>query len=171
MYKFRILLMAFLAANITLSYAQKSQLKFEQLGINEGLSQSTVRCIFQDSRGFMWFGTRDGLNKYDGYKFTVYKNDAKDSTSISNNFITGIVEDAKGIIWIATRGGGLNRYDKEKNRFTHFKNDPKNPGSISNNLLTGISKDAEGNLWICTEGDLNSLSTGSNKFLHYNIDA
>ena len=112
------------------AFSQKQNIKFEHLDINSGLSQNHILCILQDSRGFMWFGSRDGLNKYDGYGFTIYKNDAKDSTSISNNFISAIVEDASGVIWVATRGGGLNRYDKEKDRFTHFKNDPANPASI-----------------------------------------
>src|SRR5215217_539292 len=91
------------------SFAQKQNLKFEHLDINAGLSQNHIMTILQDSRGFMWFATRDGLNKYDGYKFTIYKNDANNNNSISNNFISGIVEDRKGIIWIATRAGGLNR--------------------------------------------------------------
>ena len=71
-------------------FSQRQNIKFDHLDINSGLSQNNVMCILQDKQGFMWFGTRDGLNKYDGYKFTVYKNDVKDSNSISNNFITGI---------------------------------------------------------------------------------
>lgn len=151
--------------------AQKQNLKFAHLDINDGISQNHVMCILQDSKGFMWVGTGDGLNKYDGYKFTVYKNDARDSTSISNNFIYGIVEDAKGIIWIATRGGGLNRYDRAKNCFTNYKNNPKDPNSISSNLAIGISKDDEGNIWVTTEDDLNCFVPGKNIFLHYKINA
>ena len=150
---------------------QKQLLKFEHLDINAGLSQNHIICILQDSRGFMWFGTRDGLNKYDGYKFTVYKNDAKDSNSISNNFISGIVEDARGFIWIATRGGGLNRYDKEKNIFTRFKHDDKNPNSLSGNLVNSISKDAAGNLWISTEDNLNFFDPVKHLFVQYKINA
>ena len=67
----------------------------------------------------MWFGTRDGLNKYDGYQFTVFKNKTGDANSLSNNFITNIIEDSKGILWITTWGGGLNRYDRATNRFIH----------------------------------------------------
>ena len=95
------------------------------LDISSGLSNNSVASIYQDQNGYMWFGTFDGLNKYDGYKFTVYKNDVKDSTSITNNFITAIAEDANGTIWIATRGGGLNAYDKGTDKFIHFKNNPK----------------------------------------------
>src|SRR5579862_9822830 len=91
-------------------HAQKENLKFDHLDINSGLSQNHVLCALQDSRGFMWFGTRDGLKRYDGYKFTIYRNVAGDQHSLSNNFVTGIIEDSKGYIWIATNGGGVNRY-------------------------------------------------------------
>ncbi|MEO6721025.1 MAG: two-component regulator propeller domain-containing protein [Ferruginibacter sp.] len=153
------------------SFSQKQNLKFEHLDINAGLSQNHIMCILQDSRGFMWFGTRDGLNKYDGYKVTGYKNDPKGSNSISNNYISAIMEDAKGIIWIGTRGGGLNRYDRETNKFKSFKNIAKDPNSISNDLITGLNKDSEGNLWICTENGLNFFNPGTNKFIKYNINA
>ena len=83
--------------------AQRQNLKFNHLDINAGLSQNHVMCILQDSKGFMWIGTSDGLNKYDGYRFTLYKQDAKDKNSISGNYITDIKEDAEGMIWIATR--------------------------------------------------------------------
>jgi signal transduction histidine kinase/ligand-binding sensor domain-containing protein/DNA-binding response OmpR family regulator len=151
--------------------AQTQNLKFEHLDINAGLSQNHIMCMLQDNRGFMWFGTSDGLNKYDGYKFTVYKNDPKDSNSISNNYISGIVEDEKGNLWVTARGGGLNRYDKKKDKFTHFINDPKKPNSLSNNLATSISKDADGNLWISTEDALNFYDPSRNVFLQYNINA
>src|SRR3982751_4762435 len=97
----RYFLFLFIQSYCVVAFAQKHNIRFEHLGTSLGLSQSNVMCILQDSRGFMWFGTRDGLNKYDGYKFTVYKNDSKDTNSISNNFISGIVEDANGNIWVA----------------------------------------------------------------------
>ncbi|MEO6329435.1 MAG: two-component regulator propeller domain-containing protein [Ginsengibacter sp.] len=167
----RYLFLVFLQSICVFSFAQNTLVKFDHLQTNDGLSQSNVLCILQDSRGLMWFGTRDGLNKYDGYKFTVYKNDAKDSKSISNNYISGIVEDSKGIIWATTRGGGLNRFDKEKGTFTQFKNDPKNTNTISSDIATSISKDSEGNLWISTESGLNYFEPGKNSFVHYQVDA
>ena len=71
--------------------SQKQNLKFDHLDINSGLSQNNVLCVLQDSRGFMWFGTRDGLNRYDGYKFTLYRNDLANDHSLSNNFITALI--------------------------------------------------------------------------------
>src|SRR4051794_4774357 len=84
------------------SYGQNESLKFLHVGTAEGLSQINVNCIFQDSRGFMWIATRNGLNRYDGYKFTTFRYDSKDNTSLSNNTVTDIVEDANGNIWLAT---------------------------------------------------------------------
>lgn len=134
-----------------ISYSQKPNIKFGHLDINQGLSQNNVMCILQDMRGFMWFGTRDGLNRYDGYTFTVYRNDPNNKHSLSSNFITGLTEDSKGNIWISTRGGGLNRYDREKDRFDHFIFDPSKSNGISSNLLDGMYKDHNDNLWLCTE--------------------
>jgi signal transduction histidine kinase/ligand-binding sensor domain-containing protein/DNA-binding response OmpR family regulator len=132
-------------------FAQKQNLKFKHLDINAGLSQNHVMTILQDSKGFMWIGTRDGLNKYDGYKFTTYKHDGANPKSISSNFITDLKEDAKGNIWIATRGGGLNRYDREKDEFTGFQSNRGGYNSISSDLLKGITIDKEGIVWIATE--------------------
>lgn len=153
------------------AFSQRQNMKFEHLDINSGLSQNHIMCILQDSRGFMWFGTRDGLNRYDGYEFTIYKNDAKDEHSISNNFITGIAEDSKGVIWVATRGGGLNRYDKNKNWFTSYKTNPVNANSISSDLVSGLTIDKEDNIWICTENSgMNYFKPRDNQFIRYLYD-
>lgn len=147
--------------------SQKQNLKFDHLDINSGLSQNNVLCVLQDSRGFMWFGTRDGLNKYDGYTFTLYRNNPADENSISNNFITALIEDTKGNMWVATNGGGLNRYDREKDRFFRYKHDKNNSNSISSDLIDCIMEDHNGNLWIGGEAGLNILNTKTNRFVHY----
>ena len=87
--------------------------KFTHLSLDDGLSQTTVISILQDSRGFMWFGTQDGLNRYDGYNFVVYRNDPNNLNSLGDNRIRTIVEDLSGILWIGTEAGGLNKYDPE----------------------------------------------------------
>src|SRR5436305_8961682 len=127
--KYIFLLLVFPAV----AFSQKKQLEFDHFSTNQGLSQSNVLCILQDSKGFMWFGTREGLNKYDGYKFTVYKNDPKNKNSISGNFISSIIESRDGNIWVATRGGGLCKYDTEKDLFIAYKHDDKNANGISSN--------------------------------------
>ncbi len=151
---------------------QHKGLKFEHIQTDAGLSQSNVISILQDSKGFMWFGTRDGLNKYDGYKFTVYRNDPKNKNSISNSYIPAIVENSKGNLWIATWGGGLNLFNREKGTFTAYKHDPKNPNSISGNFITAINEDSNGNLWVGTEGaGLDMYDKQKNIFIHYKLDS
>ena len=110
----------FLVFNFSLLSAQRANFKFERISVEHGLSQEIVRCILQDSQGFMWFGTNDGLNKYDGYKFTTYRHDPEDSTSLGSNNITALYEDHSGNLWIGTFEGGLNRYDRDKNDFTRY---------------------------------------------------
>src|ERR1700684_1168128 len=90
-------------------FGNAGSFKFCHFGTEGGLSQSNVTCILRDKQGFMWFGTRDGLNRYDGYDFDVYKNVPEDSLSLSSNFVTSIMEDRNGDIWVGTWGGGVNR--------------------------------------------------------------
>jgi signal transduction histidine kinase/DNA-binding response OmpR family regulator/ligand-binding sensor domain-containing protein len=131
-------------------FAQRDHVRFEHIGTEHGLSQSNAICTFQDSRGFIWFGTRDGLNKYDGYKMTVYRNNINDSLSISNNIINDIAEDPDGNLWIAT-WEGINVYDRKREIFTCFKHDDKRKGSLSSNLLNCIFIDDDGTVWVGTE--------------------
>src|ERR1700753_2922617 len=104
---YRNLCILLLLLTTKLAYPQTDRLSFEHLGTAQGLSQSNVICSLQDSRGFMWFGTREGLNKYNGYSFTVYKNEIGDDRSLSNNEVHDLIEDGSGYLWIATWGGGL----------------------------------------------------------------
>ncbi len=131
-----------------LCFAQPQKLKFDILDITDGLSQNNVLCVIQDSRGFMWMGTRDGLNKYDGYKFTSFRNQIGNSKSITDNFINGIAEDNDGNIWVATKSGGLNKYDRNAEIFESFRHNPANPASICSDQLECIIKDHEGFLWM-----------------------
>ena len=151
-------------------WAQESRLKFDRLSLEHGLSQSAVLCILQDRKGFMWFGTQDGLNKYDGYNFTVYKHDALDSNSLSENSILSIFEDSRGAgLWIGTNGGGLNRFDRDSGRFTRYVHDPDNPHSLSHNAVYSIYENHAGTLWIGTwGGGLNKLDPNNpTRFVRY----
>src|SRR6478735_2540046 len=133
------------------SFGQNQSLKFEHIGTAEGLSQVNVATIIQDSRGFMWIGTRDGLNRYDGYKFTTYRHDEQDPASLSSSMASDIVEDNEGNIWIATIIG-LNKMDRKTGRITQYRHDDKNANTISNNILNKLVVDEEGNLWIASQG-------------------
>lgn len=155
----------------TMVLAAQPSLKFSHLTTEAGLSQSNVTAILQDSRGFMWFGTRDGLNKYDGYTFKVFKNDPSNPYSIANSFVTGIAEDSAGDLWIATWGGGLSRYDRSANRFISYKHNPADAGSISDNFLNSVTIDKRGNIWTGTKDHgLNKLQKATGKFVHYRHD-
>jgi ligand-binding sensor domain-containing protein/putative methionine-R-sulfoxide reductase with GAF domain/signal transduction histidine kinase len=144
-----------------------SNLKFEKLSIEDGLSQSTINSIFQDSNGFLWFGTQSGLNKYDGSKFIIYVHDALDSNSISENWINSICEDTLGNIWIGTLGGGLDKFDINKERFIHYKNNPDNNNSICSDRIQVVYCDRNGNIWIGTDGGgLDIYDMKNNIFKH-----
>src|SRR6202012_1240219 len=129
-----------------LGFSQISPTRFRHVSYEQGLSNTTILCILQDSRGFMWFGTRDGLNRYDGYEFTVYKNNPNDPKSLSNNFITGINLDRNGDLWIATWGGGVNRYDPIKDRFIHYST------NSFTKFINCVLEDHLGQIWIGTNG-------------------
>jgi signal transduction histidine kinase/ligand-binding sensor domain-containing protein len=126
--------------------AQESQELFQRYNVNEGLSQSSVYCIFQDSRGFMWFGTGDGLNRFDGYQFEVYKTRKKGQDGLSSSFITGkALEDKKGNLWFGTRMGGFSKYLSKEHRFESVKNLKHSDSTHFDCEL--IDFDSEGNLW------------------------
>ena len=149
-----IFLLSFLFVDVC--SAQYRQLVFEQVTTREGLSKSTVSHIIQDRSGFLWFATLDGLNKYDGYTFKVYRKNNKDKTSISSNDVIFLFEDSKGYLWIVNGSRtGLDRFDPESETFENFRHDPADPESLSSNRIFNVSQDSKGNIWICTEKALN----------------
>ena len=97
-----------------------AQIRFEHITSQEGLSQSTVLKIYQDRKQFLWIATTDGLNRYDGKNFTVFRHDFQDSLSLSNNDVNGLFEDSKGHFWVGTRAGGINLYNPRNEKFSHY---------------------------------------------------
>ncbi|MBC7886879.1 MAG: GHKL domain-containing protein [Ferruginibacter sp.] len=162
-----LLLYLVLQACCYCAYPQKQHLQFDHIGTDQGLSQSNVLSVLQDSRGFMWFGTRDGLNKYDGYSFTVYKNNPLDPTSISNNYIMDIIEDKNGDLWVGTLGGGICRYNRNKENFTPYRHDSANTKSIANSIVHSLLEDELGKLWIGTEDGVDMFDPVKNTFEHF----
>jgi len=159
------------AADPNFNFAPGSIVRFEHLTSKDGLSQNAGLEIFQDSRGFLWIGSQDGLNRYDGYSFKVYKHDPDDSKSLSHNSILKITEDRDGALWIGTWGGGLNHYDPVTEQFTSYQHDPNKPDSISDNTVTSIKKDSQGNLWIGTLAGLDRFDVKISKFEHFTNDS
>ena len=102
--------------------AQSPELQFQR--ISRGLSQNTVTTMVQDQYGFMWIGTRNGLNKFDGAEITQYDRRFNDSISVSHGFVNHVYEDSKGTIWVGTREGGLNWYHRERDEFINVRHNP-----------------------------------------------
>jgi signal transduction histidine kinase/CheY-like chemotaxis protein/streptogramin lyase len=144
--------------------------EIEHISLEHGLSQSSVYCILQDSKGFLWFATEEGLNRYDGYKFKVYKRDSKGSNSLKNDWIWTIIEHPDGVLWLGTNGGGLHKFDLEKETFTNYQAIPGDPGSLSNNIVYSISADPGGMLWVATANGLNRFDPASETFKRYRHD-
>lgn len=144
-------------------FTQNYQLNFRKLTVDNGLSQNTVQAIIQDKKGFMWFGTQDGLNRYDGYEFRVFRNNTSDNNSLSNNYVWDIFEDSGGTIWIATFGGGLNYYDPETERIGKFSVDTDSENSLSSNRIFCITEYPPGIIWAGTNDGLNRIDKISGK--------
>ncbi|NQU67404.1 MAG: histidine kinase [Candidatus Marinimicrobia bacterium] len=141
--------------------------EFEHITIKDGLSQSTVNCIIQDSNGFLWIGTQDGLNRYDGYNIKIFRHDPADSTTISANYVNTIFEDSQGRLWIGTEGAGIAVYDPGLERFTNFRYTPGDSTSLSDNYIYSIIESADGTIWIGSSEGLNKFIHNTNQFEHY----
>lgn len=143
--------------------------RFERLSLggNDGLSQATVRAILQDTMGFMWFGTADGLNRYDGKSFTAYRHQPENPHSLSSNFIEVLYEDQQGNLWIGTNRG-LNRFDRKNNDFYTFYHRQEDSTSISHDNIGDIISDADGHMWIGgADGTLNLYHEEGEIFIHH----
>ena len=123
------------------SFPASHGIHFDRLTTEDGLSQNTVTSILQDSRGFMWFGTEDGLNKYDGHTFTVYRHDPDDPHSLRDDSIMTLYEDPDGVLWVGTLTGWLERHDQGSERFAHFSFDAS---------ILALYQDRQGVFWIAT---------------------
>ena len=146
-------------------------LRFTHITTNDGLSQGYVTAILQDRQGFMWFATRDGLNRYDGNTFVTYKHNPNDPGSLSSNFIEDLVEDDHGYLWISTNAG-VNKFDPMSDRFTRYFHDPKNPNSIGGTYITRIARDRRGYLWFGTQDSgLDKFDPTTEMFTHYRNDS
>ena len=146
-------------------------LRFTHLTTNDGLSQGYVTAILEDRRGFMWFATRDGLNRYDGSAFLVYKHNPNDPGSLSSNFIEDLAEDDHGYLWISTNTG-VNKLDPINERFTRYLHDPRNADSIGATYITSIARDRRNCLWFGTQdGGLDKFDQTTGIFTHYRNDS
>ena len=151
--------------------AQAPNIKFSHITLEDGLSQSSIYSIVQDNKGFMWFATLDGLNKYDGYNITIYRNNPTDSNSIADNVLNYLYVDRPeygGKLWIGTRGAGLCEFDEIFDRFKTYSHNKTNHQSISSNNVRHIYGD-KNFLWIATGKGLNKMDRKTGVFKIYDF--
>ena len=161
-----LLILTFIFLICKLAYTQVNDYIIDEFTIEDGLSQTSIICLFQDSRGFIWAGTQDGLNRYDGYNFVIFRNQPGDPNSITYNYIRCIIEDKDGNLWIGT-DFGLNKYIYEESKFQHFVADGSDPNSLMENQVFNLYEDKEGIIWIKTLHYLSSLNPETGLFRHY----
>lgn len=157
---------ALLLVFVSRSSAQE-QLNLTEFGNAPGLSQNSIYSVLKDHNGLMWFATQDGLNKYDGYKVTVYKHRIGDSRALPSNFITSLAEDKSSDLWVGTRINGLSRFNRSVDNFTTFRHLPSNPASISSDKVNVVYRDQTSNIWIGTGNGLNLFVRKTGQFLRY----
>ncbi len=146
---------------LSIARAQTSGSYFRHLTADDGLSQSSIYAIVQDTSGFLWFGTKDGLDRYDGYHFKAFVHSSHDTSSLSNDFVTVLYRDRKGRMWVGTEYGQLDLYDPRLDNFRALRILKASQRSYSINAIT---EDANGNIWVGTTGDgLIEVSIDSNR--------
>ena len=143
----------FLLMLFHLPVLSQENITFNHLTVEDGLSQSSVTCILQDNKGFLWFGTQDGLNRYDGYNFTVYKNNPADTTSLTDNFIFSIIESISGTLFIETQNGNLHRFNSKSESFSVVDQDSINFMSAKISTVKALLYEPEGIRWKGGLGD------------------
>jgi ligand-binding sensor domain-containing protein/signal transduction histidine kinase/DNA-binding response OmpR family regulator len=156
--RYKILLTILLLLQISASLAaQEKKIRFQYLTSDNGLTQNLVDCILRDSKGFMWFGTWNGLNRFDGYSFTTFKRDSRDSSSLSGNFIYALAEDRFGNIWVGTENG-LNVFLTKYEVFVHHYSRSPVSESISSDRIQALLADKNGFLWVGTDKGIDKLT-------------
>lgn len=163
----RFLSILFLALTILTLHAEKRNYLYSfNSDLNEGISQLSVMDIFQDSKGYLWFATKNGLNRFNGKEYVIYRREDGNEQSLSNNSITSVVEDRNGYLWVGT-SNGLNRIDLNTNRIKRYS--LKINGLSTNSIIT-IYTDHSGYLWVGTRGGLSRYNSDKDSFDHFSLD-
>lgn len=150
------------------SYADNENIRFQRMALEEGLSQEYVLTAFQDSEGFMWFGTQEGLNRFDGYQFKVFTSSTRNNDSLSSEWIHSIIEYDSDTLWIGTLVG-INIFDKPTQTFKHKKNVENVQGSLKNNTVRILFKDSNGGVWVGTDAGLDYYNKQKDEFEHVQL--
>lgn len=164
----RILILSILIFNFS-AQAQETpgDQKFRSFSTRMGLASNTQLCMAQDHEGFLWIGTADGLNRFDGHTFKVYRTTRHDPNSLQSNVILSLCVDKTGVLWIGTSRGGLSRYNKEHDNFTTYRSDFDNDETLASDVVTSIVEDKNEQLWIGTYEGLNLFNRKNEQFKRY----
>jgi diguanylate cyclase (GGDEF)-like protein len=151
--------------------AQGRPIRFENLGPDDGLSQSDVLFVFQDSHGFIWLGTENGLNRYDGYRLTLFTHDPGDPGSLPDDFVWAMSEDAGGDLWVATEAGGVGRWRRSDGRFERYRHEPGDASGLASNRTRALWIDRQGAIWVGTRDQgLDRLDPETGEVTHHRHD-
>lgn len=162
---------ALLSIAVLPAAAIEPELRFERIGVDDGLSQASARAVLADRRGFLWFGTQEGLNRHDGYGIKAYAHDAADPESLADNNVGSLHQDRDGVLWIGTLNGGLNRFDPASGRFTRYQpnpDDPTDPRALPDRWVRTALTDLDGRVWAATGNGLARLD--GDRFTVYRHD-
>lgn len=166
-FHYLVCLLSFLSCRVMLAQPTVEKVKFSRIEVSSELSNSRVNCILQDSRGFLWVGTEDGLNRFDGYEFKVYRNLPDDTTSLLKNGILSIYEDSRGDLWVSTYNGGLHVYNSKQDNFTRIT-------AYSFDCdIPHIAEDRKKNIWIAgvksKQAFVSQLNHSTKQWKHFNL--
>ncbi len=162
------LLSLVISANSTVG--QYTDVQFEHVSLEQGVSNTLVWCIYQDRKGFLWYGTMYGLIKYNGYEFTTYRHDPADTTTLSNDDVVSVCEDRRGDLWIGTYGGGLNRLDRTTGKFSRYLQEEQSSNVLGGTIVWSILETRNGTMLFGTESEgLLQFNPDSNSFEQFGV--
>ncbi len=168
--RFIVILLVCFFGGISCAYSQKKYSRFDHLTVDDGLSSNRIRCIYKDSKDYLWIGTDVGLDKFDSYQVKKYRHSDKMPGSISSDILTCMYEDKGKKLWIGTYDG-LNLYSPSQDNFKVFKKSSSDNNSLNSNCITGIVEDKDGNLWIVTDGScLNKWNPDKQNFTRFSFE-
>jgi ligand-binding sensor domain-containing protein/signal transduction histidine kinase len=151
-------------------WGQEYQMRFSTITDKDGNKPSATFAVVEDHQGFIWFGTIDGLYRYDGFVFKIYRNEPNNPNSLSNNTIWGLDIDNNGIIWIATQGGGVDAFDPINENFTNYRYTGKNKNELTGNIVWSILVDKSNNVWAGISGSgVDRINTKTGKIDHFSL--
>lgn len=165
-----LLACAALTAQATTPVPEVRPMYFEHLTMRDGLSQSTVMSILQDSQGFLWLATESGLDRYDGHSIREYRRERGNRNGLASDYVWKVAEDARGDLWLATIGGGIARWDRRNDHFQQFRHDPSDRNSLASDAIRTLHIDAKGQIWAATERhglDVLDPQTGHARHFHH----